>query len=51
MKFENGPQLPLNLNLDNETRFQNFFEFNDEAELIEELKGRSSLVYLWGSPG
>ena len=51
MKFENGPQLPLNLNLDNETRFQNFFEFNDEAEIIEELKGRSPLVYLWGSPG
>ncbi len=51
MRGESGPQLPLNLNLDSETRFQNFFEFSSDAEILKELKSETSFVYLWGSEG
>ena len=51
MKVDSSAQLPLNLSLDSETRFHNFFEFNCEAELIKELKGQSPFIYLWGSAG
>ena len=42
MQVKSGSQLPLNLNVDNETRFQNFFEFGIESELVRELKGEFS---------
>ena len=51
MQVKSGSQLPLNLNVDNETRFQNFFEFGIESELVRELKGEFSMVYLWGGAG
>ena len=51
MRVKNGLQLPLNLVLDSETRFQNFFQFNSETELIKELQSKSTFVYLWGSSG
>ena len=51
MRGHSGSQLPLNLNLDSETRFQNFFEFSSDAEVLKELKGETSFVYLWGSEG
>ena len=47
MQVKSGSQLPLNLNVDNETRFQNFFEFGIESEIVRELKGEFSMVYLW----
>ena len=51
MQVKSGSQLPLNLNLDSETRFQNFFEFGMESEIVKELKGEFSMVYLWGGAG
>ena len=51
MQVKSGSQLPLNLNVDNETRFQNFFEFGIESEIVRELKGEFSVVYLWGGAG
>ena len=51
MQVDSGAQLPLNLNVDNETRFQNFFEFGVESEVVRELKGEFSLIYLWGGAG
>ena len=44
MQVKSGSQLPLNLNVDNETRFQNFFEFGIESEIVRELKGEFSMV-------
>ena len=47
MQVKSGSQLPLNLSVDSETRFQNFFEFGIESEIVRELKGEFSMVYLW----
>ena len=51
MQVKSGSQLPLNLNVDSENRFQNFLEFNNESEVVRELKGEFSIVYLWGFAG
>ena len=51
MQVKSGSQLPLNLSVDSETRFQNFFEFGNESEIVRELKGEFSIVYLWGGTG
>ena len=51
MQVKSGSQLPLNLSVDSETRFQNFFEFGIESEIVRELKGEFSMVYLWGGAG
>ena len=51
MRIGSGLQLPLNLNLDSETRFQNFFEFGVESEIVRELKSDFSIIYLWGGAG
>ena len=51
MQVKSGSQLPLNLSVDSETRFQNFFEFGIESEIVRELKGEFSVVYLWGGAG
>ena len=51
MQVKSGSQLPLNLNVDSENRFQNFLEFDNESEVVRELKGEFSIVYLWGATG
>ena len=51
MQVKSGSQLPLNLNVDSENRFQNFLEFDNESEVVRELKGEFSIVYLWGAAG
>lgn len=51
MQVKSGSQLPLNLNVDSENRFQNFLEFDNESEVVRELKGEFSIVYLWGFAG
>ena len=51
MIVKNGLQLPLNLNVDSEIRFHNFFEFGVESEVVKQLKGDFSMIYLWGGTG
>ncbi|MBD99929.1 MAG: DnaA regulatory inactivator Hda [Gammaproteobacteria bacterium] len=42
-------QLPLNLNLDNQAKFENFLEFDRHSEIITELKKESPVIFLRGA--
>ncbi|MDG2141739.1 MAG: DnaA regulatory inactivator Hda [Gammaproteobacteria bacterium] len=44
-------QLTLDLSLNDEAKFENFFDVGSNAEVISELKGTASQVFLWGSLG
>ena len=44
-------QLTLDLSLNDEAKFENFFDAGSNAEVISELKGTASQVFLWGSLG
>ena len=46
MNAKKASQLPLNLNLDNEAKFENFLEFDRHSEVITELKKGSPVIYL-----
>ena len=44
-------QLTLDLSLNDEAKFENFFDAGSNAEVISELKETASQVFLWGSLG
>ena len=46
-----GAQLTLDLSLDDEAKFENFFDTGSNGEVINELKGAAPQVFLWGSLG
>ena len=46
-----GTQLTLDLSLDDEAKFENFFDTGSNGEVINELKGAAPQVFLWGSLG
>ena len=51
MISEIGAQLILDLSLDDEAKFENFFDTGSNGEVINELKGAAPQVFLWGSLG
>ncbi|MDB3992926.1 DnaA regulatory inactivator Hda [Gammaproteobacteria bacterium] len=46
-----GAQLTLDLSLNDEAKFENFFDTGSNGEVINELKGAARQVFLWGSLG
>ena len=46
-----GAQLTLDLSLDDEAKFENFYDTGSNGEVINELKGAAPQVFLWGSLG
>lgn len=46
-----GAQLILDLSLDDEAKFENFYDTGTNGEVINELKGAAPQVFLWGSLG
>jgi DnaA family protein len=46
-----GAQLTLDLSLNDEAKFENFFDAGSNREVIKELKGAALQIFLWGSLG
>ena len=46
-----GAQLTLDLSLNDEAKFENFFDTGSNGEVINELKGAAPQIFLWGSLG